>query len=191
MALKVLKTKKIVIKRKKEEECLNTFTKDISESLNDINNYSSFGIILVYGSSLPINEFKKDILYFNVTRILLKDKKYYYVSSNKNIYETLESIFNINNDNIENLKTIQIENKILIYVCVIKNFNKVKIIEGFSWLSLIDAYNLSSNKFDFTTKIYSSILNNEFRFNLHLQKLLYSENYENQIKLSDVYKFLI
>jgi len=197
--MKILKTKKIVVKKKQkntddsEDNIINLQT--IKESLTDINLdlYNKIGIIPIYGSTIPVSEYKKNTLYINVTRLLLKEKMFYYSmlnDSKKDIYENLDSIFNIKKNDINKLSIIKInQNKTLVYICYIKDFNAV--LEGFSWVSIIDAYNPNSNKFPFNLNIYFSILNNEYNFNYHLEKLLYSNNHENQIKISDIYKCLV
>ena len=193
-------SKVLIIKKRKSKKPLNTFTNDINNSLNEIedNNFPFIGIIPIYSSRKQTNEYKKNTMYINVTRLYLKNKSIFYSLENKdlsfNIYNHLESIFNIKKNDIFNLHSFKNNNHLLIYICHLKDLNKIKTIDNYNWTNYIETYNLNSCKYEYNSSIYLSIINNEFRFNKHLDFYLESESDNDnniKIKILDIYKKLI
>ena len=172
-----------------EIEITNNITKLNNLNIN-ISNNTQYGILPLFIKREKINEYKKDSIYFNITELYLKSKEtlsYYTLSKNEfknNIYYYLDTLFNIENDNITYIKEY-VYNNTLLYICIVNNR-----LEYDNKKTIIDTYNIYDDPCE---NIYVNILKDTSRMNRHLYEYCIKSDRDESdtIPLLNIYKQLI
>jgi hypothetical protein len=143
------------------------------------------GFILYNYCRTPVNDSKKMLI--NLSYIYLSNNKFPIVNSNiepKDIYSKIESIFNINSDNVKHTSLIYSIPHLKIYIVVLKN-REVEYSDKYKWYRYIDLY-----KFNNIMDLYENILSNHL--NSHINKKLCAENeIKIYFKLEQLYKYMV